>query len=112
MSSLRVVAPSRLSITLEFRVQAVLTPIVSCTFARKIIEGHPTARVWMVEIGSQEHPIPGHHQKNSVKSVTSSTFSAARTESCVSKIPERRRCLWSVSLSQLLSFGVPLSCRV
>lgn len=89
MSSSRVVAPSRLFNTQEFRAQAVLTPIVSCTFARKIIEGHPTARVCMVEIGSQEHPIPGHHQKNSVKCVIPSTFLAVHTEPCVSKIPER-----------------------
>ncbi|KAF9646149.1 pyranose 2-oxidase [Thelephora ganbajun] len=40
---------------------------IACTFARKIIEKHDSARVYMVEIGSQDNPIPGAHQKNSVK---------------------------------------------
>jgi hypothetical protein len=41
--------------------------ICSCTYARRILEGHPNAKVYMAEIGSQDHPIIGAHHKNSIK---------------------------------------------
>ncbi|TFK65323.1 pyranose 2-oxidase [Pluteus cervinus] len=40
---------------------------VAATYARIILEEHPTARVTMVEIGAQDGKILGGHHKNSVK---------------------------------------------
>ncbi|KAG8698255.1 Pyranose 2-oxidase [Ceratobasidium sp. 395] len=40
---------------------------IGATYARKILENHPTARVVMAEIGSQDNPRMGHHHKNSVR---------------------------------------------
>lgn len=74
MFLLRALDPSRLSSILELWSASRVDPSVcSCTFARKIIENHPTAKVYMVDIGAQDHPIPGAHQKNSVKCVDSTT---------------------------------------
>jgi hypothetical protein len=39
----------------------------SCAYARTILEQVPNATVLMVEIGSQDNPIIGAHQKNSIK---------------------------------------------
>lgn len=39
----------------------------SCAYARTILEQHPNATVLMVEIGSQDDPEIGAHQKNSIK---------------------------------------------
>jgi len=59
--------PKRDETLIETDVLIAGTGPIACAFARKIIEGHPTARVYMVDIGAQDHPIPGAHQKNSVK---------------------------------------------
>lgn len=40
-----------------------------CGFARHILENHQTARVFMADIGAQDNPIVGYHNKNSVKLV-------------------------------------------
>lgn len=45
-------------------------PIASA-YAHTIINQHPTARVLMAEIGAQDSPIIGAHQKNAVKYVAS-----------------------------------------
>ncbi|TFK34951.1 hypothetical protein BDQ12DRAFT_706791 [Crucibulum laeve] len=39
---------------------------VACAYARTILDERPKTKIYMAEIGSQEHPIRGAHQKNSV----------------------------------------------
>lgn len=47
--------------------------VCSCAFAREILKNNtdPKLQVYMVDIGAQDHPIPGAHQKNAIKSVVS-----------------------------------------
>jgi pyranose oxidase len=40
---------------------------VGATFARNIVDKHPSAKVFMAEIGSQDSVKPGTHHKNSIK---------------------------------------------
>ncbi|KAF7972802.1 hypothetical protein HWV62_16984 [Athelia sp. TMB] len=40
---------------------------IACAYARTILERNATAKVLMVEIGSQDSPVIGEHLKNSVK---------------------------------------------
>ncbi|QRW08111.1 GMC oxidoreductase [Ceratobasidium sp. AG-Ba] len=40
---------------------------IGATFCRQILEKHPSARVFMAEIGSQDNPVIGAHHKNSIK---------------------------------------------
>lgn len=93
----RALGPSRLSNVVVFPCSSHVDHLVrSSTFARKIIENHPFAKVYMVDIGAQDHPIPGAHQKNAIKSVISITLLSLHTESHAFKVPKRHRCLRSV----------------
>ncbi|CAE6527796.1 unnamed protein product [Rhizoctonia solani] len=40
---------------------------LGATYARQVLERHPSARVLMVEVGAQESPIVGMNMKNAVK---------------------------------------------
>ncbi|CAE6503880.1 Pyranose 2-oxidase [Rhizoctonia solani] len=40
---------------------------IGCTFVRKILDGIDSAKILMVEVGSQDDPIIGRHHKNSIK---------------------------------------------
>lgn len=37
------------------------------TFCREVLDKHPTAKVYMAEMGSQDNPVIGAHHKNSIK---------------------------------------------
>jgi hypothetical protein len=67
MFSLLAVVPSRALRTVDSLSLTDLTR--SCAYARTILDDHPTARVYMAEIGSQDNPVIGAHHKNSIKSV-------------------------------------------
>jgi hypothetical protein len=68
--------------------------ICSCTYARRVLEGHPNAKVYMAEIGSQDHPIIGAHHKNSIKSVLFTLLLNDPLAEHTLKVPEGHGFVW------------------